>query len=59
VLLNTVLSAYAEYFYFHYDFDGIVLLPADSAPGLNRHGVRAGLSLVLPIVSARRTGAAR
>jgi hypothetical protein len=40
----------ASYYRFYYNFDTGVLLPGQLAPRLDRNGVRAGLTLFLPVV---------
>jgi hypothetical protein len=40
---------FGEYFYYHYLFD-MDVLPTGSPRGLDRHGVRAGVNIALPLV---------
>jgi hypothetical protein len=50
LLLHRRLSAYAEYVYYHYEFDPSVVLPEGSPRRLNRQGVRGGLVFTIPIL---------
>jgi hypothetical protein len=48
--LTTYLRADLNYSYFVYDFSNNALLPAGLKPSFDRNSVRAGLSLVLPVI---------
>jgi hypothetical protein len=54
--LTTRLSAFAEYFYYHYEFNDATFLIQGAPPRLSRQGVRVGLNLALPLGPVRRTG---
>jgi hypothetical protein len=45
-------AVFTEYLYYFYDFTGasILLLPPGTSPGLERNGVRVGLTLWAPVV---------
>jgi hypothetical protein len=45
---NRTLAAYGEYLYFYYDFRGSSEFVSVLPPGLERNGVRAGLTVWLP-----------
>jgi hypothetical protein len=46
--LTNLLSAFGEYFYFHYDYGaGVPVLIRGFAAGINRHGVRGGVALAV------------
>jgi hypothetical protein len=42
-------AAYAQYLYYFYDFSHGLLLPPGIAPSLQRNGVRAGFTLLIPL----------
>jgi hypothetical protein len=42
-------AVYAEYLFYYYDFNEGLLLPAGLPPGLTRNGVRAGVTLWIPV----------
>jgi hypothetical protein len=44
------LAVYTQYLYYFYDFTGNAQLPTGIPSGLERHGVRAGLTLWVPAV---------
>jgi len=46
--LTRTVAAYAEYLYYYYDFDRALLLAPGLPPGLERNGVRAGLTFWVP-----------
>jgi hypothetical protein len=48
--LNQSLAAYAEYLFYHYEFDESISRPAGLPPRYSRNGVRAGLSLWVPLL---------
>ena len=50
VALSRTLAFSGEYFFYRYQFDQGVALPAGLAPRLTRHGVRFGLDLWLPVI---------
>ena len=49
VAANRVLATYAEYFYYFYHFDPSIQLPVGVPHDLTRNGVRAGLTLWVPV----------
>jgi len=49
IALSRRWALYAEDFYYHYQFSGNADLPAILRAGLDRHGVRAGLTLWTPL----------
>jgi hypothetical protein len=53
------LAAFGEYVYYHYRFDKQIVLPQGAPNGLDRHGVRAGISLTVPILYERTPRATR
>jgi len=48
--VSRTFALFGEYFRYYYDFKNGVLLPPGMPPGLDRKGVRAGLSLWVPVV---------
>lgn len=48
--ITTLLAAYAQYFYYRYNFEEGVRLPSDLSPQLDRQGASVGLSLWLPLL---------
>ena len=46
--LSRTFAMYGEYLYYYYDFRGSAQLLAGIPPGLERNGVRAGLTLWVP-----------
>jgi len=48
--LSTHLAWYSQYLYYYYDFDRDVPLQRGVGHGLDRHGVRVGLSAWLPLM---------
>jgi hypothetical protein len=57
-LLLRWLSAYGEYFFYHYRFADVIAIPSVVAAGLNRRGARLGAEFVVPLVSQRRAAVA-
>ena len=53
VALSQRLAVFGHYFYYNYLFDKNISLPDGLARGLDRHGVRAGLNLRIPILEER------
>jgi hypothetical protein len=51
--LRRNLGLFGEYVYYHYKFDKLIALPQGTPHGLDRQGVRAGLSLTVPILKER------
>jgi len=48
--VTRMAALYANYLYYHYEFDEGVRLPFGMGRGLDRHSVRAGLTLWLPLL---------
>ena len=48
--LNSVFAVFAEYLYYFYDFRQSAQLAPNVPVGLERNGVRAGLTLRVPIL---------
>ena len=48
--LNRSLAAYAEYFFYHYEFADAAARPTGLPPRYSRNGVRVGLTLWVPLV---------
>jgi hypothetical protein len=51
--LSQSLAAYAEYFFYHYEFEDASTRPLGAASRYSRQGVRVGLSLWVPLVGRR------
>ena len=52
--LTRYLATYVEYLYFHYEFSTATLLPGAFPRGLDRQGVRGGVSLWVPLYAGGR-----
>ena len=50
VALTRTVAVFGQYFYYHYDVAGQQLLPFVAARDFERHGVRAGLTVWLPLL---------
>ena len=48
--VTRMTALYVNYLYYHYEFDEDVRVPFGMARGLDRHSVRAGLTLWLPLL---------
>ena len=48
--VSRTFAVFGEYFYYYYDVQNGALLVAGIPPGLERNGVRAGLTLLVPAV---------
>jgi hypothetical protein len=48
--LSRTLAAYAEFRYYHYQFDESVIRPIGVPSSFSRRGVRVGLSVFLPLI---------
>jgi hypothetical protein len=57
-LLWPWLSAYGEYFFYHYRFTDVAAIPSTLASRLNRRGARLGAEFVVPLISQRRAAVA-
>jgi hypothetical protein len=53
------MGMFAEYVYYHYDFDKLIQLPQGTPHRLNRQGVRAGIMLTVPLLPERTPRATR
>ena len=47
------VAAYAQYFYYHYEFESGVTLPGYLRRGLDRQGVSVGLTTWIPLIGSR------
>jgi hypothetical protein len=51
--LTRHFDAFLQYFFYHHEFDDSSFLVQGAPPNLSRQGLRAGLSLSMPLRSAR------
>lgn len=49
VALSSLWAVSVDYLFYYYDFSGGMQLPLGVAPGLTRNGVRAGLTMRVPV----------
>lgn len=56
VALSRSVALFGQYFYYHYLFATQIDLPALTPQGIDRQGVRVGLTFWVPIIDKGRTG---